>query len=561
MGFVEEWQKPLEEALEKMLRGPGLSAKELEEVRQTMGRMDCSQKLTELLELKEKQQDQEFMEVAAQIEHGSDSAVIAAARDKMMRLSGYKNADEKIALAEKRIKELKAVELIQEQRKAKRARKITIIAAAVFAVCFAAGIAVLIVRGQQRSKKIEEIKTQILAMIDQGNEAEIGDLLKDLTDLNAGRNDLYEVSEKALESVAGREGFAAAFALRDALAEEVDGAVDADAFGKWADEQFTSGAVSPEEGWVIAQDALATERLKETSEVVVNAFNACLESVLEKAQSGDTGDLMTWISGQKTYMTSLPVNPDLAIKACRTIDEAGNDSAAVFPDGILVDIPVGSNVAKLNEWLGIEDNSYTSPNMTKMLPVSIVEKQKSSVLDMCDMPYPSEAELISAIEDLQKRDAHYTVMFLPKYYKSMPEDLRADTFAECTCLVAMQKSYYLRGCTYKEETKGTSFSKRTSDYRGYFTAVDCVAFYDPANPEYFMNYSLEAHEPIVAMKGWYDANKNSSDLIFNASSYMLGAHDDEALNAEYEKAIENLSIIKIVTEMSESGEEEENGNI
>ena len=156
---------------------------------------------------------------------------------------------------------------------------------------------------------------------------------------------------------------------------------------------------------------------------------------------------------------------------------------------------------------------------------------------------------------------------LPKALVSMDETLRAKTYEECTCLVAMQQSYLLKGWTYTEtehSTSGTSAAffrssyKTTSNYRGHFYAADVEAIYDLKDSSQFSRISVNVHDPVISGNGWYTQHKDDGASKVYTAENCLGVHDVQALKESFDETIEYLWFYEyMVLEENQGTETEE----
>ena len=569
MPIVSDWQKPLLESLSDILNSKDVSMEDLWELRRVATTLDTSDPDVSVLLVKLDNRwrslDKEYEEAAAGIESGSVEAIQKAV-EKLRTFGDYKEAEAKIKAGSDRILQIQKEQQLAAERKAaeqKKRRRIIIFAVA---ACVVALIAFFVVKDQIRRRDIASVLAEGQTLIDGGRERDISDPLAKLQALNADADQIHGLSGNALVRLAEREGFAAAFGLRDSLADSMPSAVDLNAFNDHAKGRLEEGLPAAE-GWVVAADALKAGRLKKDDALFMKAYAAYVTQLTGQAEQGSTPSASDWES-VSPYLTALKIDPALAMRLVYALSSAGADMEAWFPDGrILVDIPVGAFVSAMNRWIASSDESPAPPDMNAAIPVLIEETTTDDrQREMYTRTYSSQDDLQTGIDTLQAADSHYNVYLLPEYLVSMDETLRAKTYEECTCLVAMQQSYLLEGYTFTEtEHKSTGsaafFSptyKTTSNYRGHFYAVDLEAFYDLKESGHFARISIEVHDPVISGDGWYDQHKDDgSSKVFTAEN-CLGVHDTQALSESFAETMEYLDFYELMVTLPGGTQETEN---
>ena len=553
MAVVLDWQQPLEEALLNALNSNELTVGALEEAHRVLSMLDSSSdgiaRIRSLLDQKADKLDEDYRKAVENIEAGPSQHTVQQGIDTLKRIGGYKEAADKIRLGEERLRQLAEEAQRREEALARARRKKRRIA-----VFTAAAVVILIavffkINSDQYRQQVNELKMQVQSLIDGGSPREIIPLLNALDDKNVSSEELYSLSEAALEQTARQEGFAAAFDWEEELERSARYAVKSDAFFAWANGQLSAGTLSVQEGWDVAVYAMERDRLPETDPGVLRAYNASLEDAVAKAGPDSDADIKALLDPFSPYFTKLAADPDTALRLCSALEQQGQDPAAVFPDGIAVSVPVGASVGSFTSSVG---ESKAAPNTSRFLPVSIVEQTGTSFgLEMFNQIYTNESRLKEDITKLQSKDSHYKVFLLPQYLKLIPEESRAESFAECTCLVAMQQSYMLSGYTYTIKSTSGKYSRSYtstgySNYRGYFDAIASTVFYDLREPDRFALIHADQAKPVIASSGWYEKNKNNSSFLLYTAENSLGKHDVKKLKENYDVVIGNLRLYQLL---------------
>ncbi len=563
MAIVTDWQKPLEESIEAILRNPDATIKDLEEVRRALS-MLCEGESVKALFAKVdevyRQRIVSFRDAADKIKNGKTREEVQDAMNEIRSLDVFEDKTEILRLGEERLEAFRVQEQneakAKEIRRKKRKRNIAITAVAcVFAVVLACVFFV-----KRREAEFDKMKEQLQILIDEGNTAEIMEQLNKMENYYATNDELYSSYETVLEDVAGKHGFKTAFALQDMLISE-DSSLKWNnrlTFTDWSVEQLNDPALSGEDNWEIARYCLGQEHLSSTDSNVIDAFNACFRMIVEEVEQ-DKADSLTytkdWVQDNQSYLVSVPVDPDLALRLCYSLESRGMDLKAFFPDGIAVNIPLGSSISAFNEYAKDDatDDIPPAPDMSKLLPVAVVESTSNDTgTQIYDLKYDNEWMLNNSIQSLQKKDSHYTILLLPEYLMKIPEEMRAGSFEECSAVVAMQQLWIMSGNTYimTSRTIGDfSLPSGIGNYRGYYMALDSAIIYDLSASDRFWSCEGKGHDAKINDDGWFELHKSDPGLF--TADYMLGKHDPVWLKEKYEETIDSLRFYKFFASLSD----------
>lgn len=566
MAVVTDWQTPLEEALINVLNSRELSAATLNEAHRILSLLDSSSdgipRIRTLLEEKTKELEDDYQEAVKNIETGTSQHFVQQGIDTLKRIGNYKESTAKINLGEDRLRQQAEEKRRQEEEQACHLRKIKLIS-----ICTAVAV-IIVIAGylkndkDQNQRRILEMKAQVQSMIDQDSPREIIPLLKTLDENGVPAEEIYILSEAALEHVAWHDSFAAAFDWETELEKTVPSTVSSDRFYAWAYQQLSNGCLPVNEGWYVATYGMNNGRLKTTDTGVLSAYNSCLNDATSKAELYADTDMKKWVRTFRPYFTEISADPETALRLCYALEHAGYNLAELFPDGIAINVPVGASVSTFTTTTG---NSNLIPDMTRSLPVSIIERtHNSSEIPMFQYSYTNLNALEQDIQKLQAEDSHYSVMLLPQYLKAIPEEVRAENFSQCTCLVAMQQTYLLCGYTYTTNQYGNSrrtynkyLSTYTTNYRGHFDAVISTVFYDMREPDHYVLINAQKSEPIISAEGWYDKHKNDKYSNLYTAENTLGVHDTKKLRTNYEDVINNLELYQLLIRIQNNEESEQ----
>lgn len=555
MAVADKWQTPLEEAVLKVLDKPDLSTEELGKIPGLLSMMDSGTEghavLMTKLENRLRRQEEEYQQALVNLDRSENVRSLENRIEEMKRFAGYKDTDEKVRQAGQRLEELKRKAKEEEEQRIRRQRKtkrIGIIAAiCAVAVC----VLLLAVTVIQKRNRINELKAQAQTMIDEGREREITDLLTQMITMDVNEREIYALSEAALESLAGREGIAQAFSFRDMLAADHKDIIDMSGFNSWVDSELKEGKLSTEDGWIAARDALTDDRMTDTDEVARAAYEAYVISVVEEIEKQDSNHaLPAWCTEQEEWLNRIALSPDTAIRLTVALDHAGQDPGGCFPGGIVIQLPFGASISAFNNLITQEDPQLSGPDMSKMIPVSVEEMAEDDGTGIFEHTAYSEMEITKKISELQATDNHYIVRFLPEHFLSMPEDMRASSFGECTSVVAMAKTYLVTGYAYRttQYSSGSKYSSlnnylgTTSNYRGCFSAVVAVGVFDLREADHIYVYAVDSQKPIIQQDGWFNLHKNDFEWKLYTAENMLGQHDGQKLLTEYQEFIQYLPL-------------------
>ena len=522
MAIVTDWQKPLEESIEAILRNPDATIKDLEEVRRALS-MLCEGESVKALFAKVdevyRQRIVSFRDAADKIKNGKTREEVQDAMNEIRSLDVYEDKTEILRLGEERLEAFRVQEQneaeAKEIRRKKRKRNIAITAVAcVFAVVLACVFFV-----KRREAEFDKMKEQLQILIDEGNTAEIMEQLNKMENYYATNDELYSSYETVLEDVAGKHGFKTAFALQDMLISE-DSSLKWNnrlTFTDWSVEQLNDPALSGEDNWEIARYCLGQEHLSSTDSNVIDAFNACFRMIVEEVEQ-DKADSLTytkdWVQDNQSYLVSVPVDPDLALRLCYSLESRG---------------------------------------MSKLQPVAVVESTSNDTgTQIYDLKYDNEWMLNNSIQSLQKKDSHYTILLLPEYLMKIPEEMRAGSFEECSAVVAMQQLWIMSGNTYimTSRTIGDfSLPSGIGNYRGYYMALDSAIIYDLSASDRFWSCEGKGHDAKINDDGWFELHKSDPGLF--TADYMLGKHDPVWLKEKYEETIDSLRFYKFFASLSD----------
>ena len=580
MAVAGDWQKPLAESVKRVLyRNRILNQDELAEAQRALAMLEPDTEgvaeAVAQLENKTGQLEKEYREAADQAENSTERHGTEKGVERLEKLNGYKESAAKIAIGKERISRMLAEEAAEAERQRRRARKKKIIGIAAAVAAVAVLAIILTVNGIQRNKKISELKVQAQTLIDEGKEREVPEVLKALDDLNVPTEEQFSLSRAALESAAKREGFREAFRLCDEMKKSAAYSVDPKGFCSWADEQLKAGTLTPEDGWAVAVNGLENNRFTGEDPIAADACEAYAAKAITDAEEG-RGDLAAWTGEMGPYLETIAIQPETALRLCGAMEKNGQDPVAVFPDGILIGLPVGASASGINARFGEKEGTeHPYPDTSRILSVSIKEKATAGDgKDIYEKTYRSAEKLNEGIGEVQADDSHYEVRLLTRYLKAIPEEIRPATFAECTAVIAMQESYFMNGYAYKTETRSSpsspnypnlpnlpnagtyssllrGMSSSTSDYRGYFTAMDMQVMYDLRDPEKATVLACTPHTPVIAGEGWFDKHKDDWSLYTEEN--MLGVHDTAQLKKDYQETIENILLYSALIGAAGSG--------
>ena len=553
MPIVNNWQKPLEESLEAVIKNTS-SVEELNRIPGVLAMLDAGSegvdRVRQRLEERFRQIENEYQRLVRKLETTGDKGEIESAVAGLKAFGNYKEASAMVAQGEQKLQKIQF-----------RKKKIGITVAAAVAALVAGIVILVTVNASNRRKEIQATKTQIQTMIDSQQESEIVPSLEKLISLGVDTKELIPMTEAAVKSVALREGPEAAYDVLSTFAGVNRSAVNNASFNSWVLERTSAEDVPVGERWAFVKAYLGHNSEKKEDDGFAAVYNEYLLSQAENAEARNAEEWKAWIEGISPYAGLFPADPETALKLSYRMHNDGADLKSAFPDGILVSIPIASSVSKMNEWYRTDDEYSPPPRTDKILPVSVVENVSK---DMYYSTSGSEGALRNRVGEMQGTDAHYSVYLLPGFLMDISENYRANTFAECTSYLAVLQSYLLSGYTYTTTTYtgtqspffsiGQNTSTSTSNYRGYYSAVDAIVLYDSEDPGHFTVLDSSFHRPIISEDGWYDKNKDRSNSDVYTEENTLGVHDQAWLQDSFNEALENLDMYMLWVLLS-SGEQ------
>ena len=107
------------------------------------------------------------------------------------------------------------------------------------------------------------------------------------------------------------------------------------------------------------------------------ALSAYLRLLSDELAAGSDRDMAAWAEEQAEALNAVAADPDAALTFVYALKDAGRDPAALFPSGLLVDIPMADRVCNLVNRLTNSLSPGRTPNVSTVLPVSIVQKSNT----------------------------------------------------------------------------------------------------------------------------------------------------------------------------------------
>lgn len=268
-------------------------------------------------------------------------------------------------------------------------------------------------------------------------------------------------------------------------------------------------------------------------------------SVLEdRIRAGESVDAAAWMAEQTPSMETLRIDPDSALRLLYVLNEAGQDAAGLFPDGILIYFPIASKVCDLREDLINGKEPDRAPDMMKVLPVFVAEKDTYSGDPIYNITSILELTMENDVKTRQEDEACYEVRLLPEYLFRLPEASRPASMEECGSLLCMQNTYFYTGNIYHHSTLSRLGLDSVSNYRPYYSALDMIAIYETAENGVNESISVQVHEPKVQDHDWFEKNKDSGNL-FTAEN-MLGSFDNEKLREDYDRIVDEFELVRLL---------------
>ena len=297
------------------------------------------------------------------------------------------------------------------------------------------------------------------------------------------------------------------------------------------------------------------------------AEGACLDLLSDELSAADHRDMQEWVSAHWDILEGCNTGPDHALRFLYALHGAGYDVASLFPDGMKVDIPLASNMLRLVDRLRGNISEGAIPDMSGVLPLSIVEDDSYNNRSIYDITDTFSTMLDSKITKMQADDAHYTVRLLTQYLFDIPENMRPATFADCTSVLCMQQTYLPAGNIYRTITTESRYSRAGSalpslddtTYRDFFSALDMTAVYDLSDRDACEALTVRLGNAKVDDEAYFNANKSKGAALYTADN-MLGVFDTDALKEDYKLLIDNVENLNLYVLLNRIGNEGENTN-
>lgn len=566
MSIVSEWQKPLEEALERMLNESNISYTKAQQIEDALDKLDQNAEGVQLLRRKLKSSyenlENRYKKALQKLESAENSFGVKLAIEELKLFSDYKDASQKIEMGMEKLQRINEAEAMQEKKRQARKKKLKIFAVLAALALIAALIVFFVVRKQNRVERIEEIKTEINTMIDSGKERETEALLKELEYLSAESGVLSECAMRAVKQLSLREGPDAGYEWLEKMENKYSYFNSRD-FSSWVQQRIKDTDISVELRWDFVCAYMDFEKPRSTTSNMVSAYNEYLHFMVNSESIADADGWNAWITEMKPYMATMPAKKETALQLAYRMMDAGVDLKTEIPDGILIDLPCASIVSTnkvQDEDLSILDlffNRYNSEPLRltdeRILPISVIESKTQSLYYST---YYSESKLTEAVAKVQANDDHYTAYLLVGYLADIPEEYRARTFEECNAYLAMEQFYELAGYTYSEEYDSNTYYSpytaitRTYNYRGHYFSIDAVVLYEIEGTGSSINKWVNFDEPLISEEGWYDKNKNRSASLLYTEGNSFGDHYSEELHRNFAELLEELSNPNASSEIS-----------
>ena len=300
-----------------------------------------------------------------------------------------------------------------------------------------------------------------------------------------------------------------------------------------------AGTLDSEQAWEFItgmQDTLFPDHL-------LQAISFQLNALADEIQAGTKVDMDAWMEAHGPLLDQIRCDPDAALQLLYALNDAGYDPCALFPEGILVNIPIAARTCAMLNDLNEGIEQAGSPDISALLPVSVKEESISAKI----MYEKDQSSLDEHVEDHQADEDNYEVRLLPEYLFRLPEIARPVTFSDCTTLLCMQQVYcFTSVITRTEYTKNSygSLKYSTTYYYPAFSALDLVTLFDMADSDVYSIVSGFINSPQVDDNEWFNDNKNTQfyfEVINNST--LLGEFDTEALKKEYETAFTLFSTV------------------
>ncbi|MBQ3079991.1 MAG: hypothetical protein IJC48_08360 [Clostridia bacterium] len=173
-------------------------------------------------------------------------------------------------------------------------------------------------------------------------------------------------------------------------------------------------------------------------------------------------------------------NLDMQLMYCAAMSADGIDLNLVYPDGVEVDQDL-----KAYQMLDIANAEYTGAlDTSKMLIFTRTEKEpKTSSHRTKTM---TEANALSDTLNAKKKtdEYSYTVKLEPALMLRLAEDMRAESFDECTSFILVEKGYLAGGSINEKSTSSGYGSFTNTSYTSFpeYIAFETISVYDKNDP-------------------------------------------------------------------------------
>ena len=308
------------------------------------------------------------------------------------------------------------------------------------------------------------------------------------------------------------------------------------------DELFNSAysahiqGLAPEEAWTeytgFAEDDMQKSIPDASKRQVLGGM---LNQLTAELNAADHRDMAAWVQENRSAMDSIHAEPEGVLAFVYALESAGYDVAELFPDGIMVDVSVASQVRKLFGRILNSNESTVVPNTTTVLPVSI-----SEYANLTNISSILSNDVDTRVAQEQMKDSHYRVRLLTQYLFRIPENMRPATFRECTALLCMQNTYQCAG-TISHSTGYGSITN--TSYSPFFSDIDMVTIYDLSDDSCGMRLYTKVNPADVEDDTWFNAHKKDNYVLL--TMHMTGGSDQEALRQSYEEIVDNVTLLPI----------------
>lgn len=472
------------------------------------------------------------------------------------RIPGYREAGELAARCDELLQEKERL----EEAKKKKARKTSAIILSGVAACIVIAIVILVTQNQARYRRAID---GISASIEAGKYPEAEEALKSI-ELKQGEEEdalvftLYRNYFEAMRSEDGLE--AAQTLLSDAKADGLLSGTNVeriyhedynDLHGRLQAGTLDLGGILDMCDIALNHKVLDGTTPSALYEEVMPGLEAlgasgdCYRELFEKAESSE-------------HPVRLSVNS--AISITKKLAEAGEDLNAVFPNGIRVDMDLTAHVRKLRRLASATDTDTVEQHEAtfgSVIPVHILQSPKASNgKEIWEIVESSSSSLEAEANVEMENPDNYGVYFRPVEYMKLDESMRAESLETCETMIAATNAYVLCGNViwHNRLTRGT-YTTETTDYYGYFAALETVMALNPKDTEALTILSYEGYMPPIADKDEKWLNDTLTPLWHNAGQ-MLGKSDPEALLTQLTDAVENYQVYQMLYQIMNNAEKE-----